>query len=129
MRKKNPYVTLLMFACVLGFGYAAYHYLYVERIHLSEKTVTLPADRIERLRVTVAEALSSEDTFDSLSGFTWREGTKRFRIDVALTEGAGVPLAKRLASRVNDLVMRGSDGYPAEVAFLVLGREIYHYVP
>ena len=128
-RRKNPYATFALLLFVLGFGYAAYYFLYVERIFVSKEEAAIPQAQLDRLRKTVDEGLSSEETYQGLAGFNWRGQTKRYRVDVNLADGATIPLAKRLAGKVNDLVQRASDGSPAEVSFLVLGREIYHYVP
>ncbi len=128
-RRKNPFATFLLFVVVMGFGYAAYHYLYVMRIYESHEVAAVPNAQVDKLKGALEESLSHEEAFDSVASFNWREQSRRFRVDVVLTESATVPLAKRLATRVNDIVVHASDGYPAEVSFLVLGREIYHYVP
>jgi hypothetical protein len=128
-RRHNPLRTLLLFVAVLGFGAAAYHYLWVERVFDHEEVVVIPQEQIDDLRKTVHEGLTTEESYVSIASFNWRGQTKRYRVDVTLVETADVRDAKRMAGKVSSLVQRASEGYPAEVSFLVLGREIYHYVP
>jgi hypothetical protein len=128
-RRRNPVANLVLFVFVLAFGWAAYHFIYEEQWFKSEEVAAVPADQIERLRRTVDEGLESEEGYGGLTSFNWRSQTKRYRVDVNLIEGTTVADAKRMAGRVNELVKRATQGSPAEVAFLVLGREIYHYVP
>jgi hypothetical protein len=119
--------VLLVF--VLAFGWASYHYIYVEKVFETKEQAVVPSDQLERVKRTVDEGLGNEEAYSAITAFNWRPQTKRYRVDVLLVEGSTVGDAKRMASRVNELVMRASDGSPAEVSFAVLGREIYHFVP
>jgi hypothetical protein len=128
-RRRNQVANLALLVFVLGFGWAAYHFIHEKQMFKSTEVVAVPADQIERLRRTVDEALQSEGAYNGLTAFNWRGQTKRYRVDVNLVEGSSMADAKRMAGRVNELVKRASDGSPAEVSLLVLGREVYHFVP
>lgn len=129
-RRKNPYVTLAMFLGLTGFGYASYHFIYVERVFAQESHDVPPTEELEKLRHAVNEALGADPCFRGITSFNWRESSKRYRIDVALEDGCATTEAKRLAKRVSEVVERASSGkHAAEVSLLVLGREVWHYVP
>ena len=128
-RRRNPIANLVLLVFVLAFGWASYHYIYVERVFETKEEVAVPSDQMERIRKTIDEGLESEEAYAGISAFNWRAQTKRYRMDVTLVEGSTVGDAKRIAGRVNELVMRASEGSPAEVSFHVLGRELYHFVP
>jgi len=128
-RRKNPVGTFFLFLAVAGFAGAAYKFLYVERILDHQTVYTAPAGEIDRLRTACEEALASEPCFVSIPTFNWRAQSKRYRIDVNMTDGCGIPDSKRIATRLSEFVKRSTDGYEAEVSCLILGREVYHYVP
>ena len=128
-RRKNPVGTLVLFLAVAGFAGAAYKYLYVERIFDHQTVYTPPASEIERLQAACEEALASDGCFLQITMFNWRDQSKRYRIDVMMPDGCGVPDAKRISTRLSELVKRSTDGYEAEVSCLILTREVYHYVP
>jgi hypothetical protein len=128
-RRRNQLANLVLLVFVLGFGWAAWHFIHEEKMFETKETVVIPAEQIERLRQTVDEGLQSEDAYAGVTAFNWRAQSKRYRVDVNMLEGASVNDAKRMAGRVNELVLRATQGSPAEVSFLVLGREVYHFVP
>ena len=129
-RRKNPLGTFFLFLAVAGFAGAAYKFLYVERIFDNETVFTPPASEIERLRVGVrGRPVRRTPCFVSISMFNWRDQSKRYRIDINMRDGCGIPDAKRMATRLSELVKRSTDGYEAEVSCLILTREVYHYVP
>ncbi len=128
-RRKNPYGTFVLFLAVAGFAGAAYKFLYVDRIFDHETVFTPPASEVERLRTACEEALSSDECFLGITAFNWRDQSKRYRIDITMPDGCGIPNSKKLAARLSDLVKRSTDGYEAEVSCLILGREVYHFVP
>jgi hypothetical protein len=128
-RRRNQVANLVLLVFVLAFGWAAYHFIHEKQMFKSTEVVSIPAEQIERLRRTVDEGLQGEDAYSGLTAFNWRGQTKRYRVDVNLVEGASVGDAKRMARRVNELVLRATEGSPAEVSLLILGREVYHYVP
>jgi hypothetical protein len=128
-RRKNPAVTFVLFLVVAGFGYAAYHFLWVEKVFASKEEVVVPAEQIDRLRQAVEEGLTEDPSFQAITSFNWRGQTKRYKVDVAVADGSTMTDAKRMARRVNELVERASDGSPAEVSVVLLGREIHHFTP
>ena len=128
-RRKNPLGTFFLVLAVAALAGAAYKFLYVERIFDNETVFTPPASEIERLRAACEESLSSDPCFVSISMFNWRDQSKRYRIDINMSDGCGIPDAKRMATRLSELVKRSTDGYEAEVSCLILTREVYHYVP
>jgi hypothetical protein len=129
-RRKNPWVTLAMLLGLVGFGTAAHHYINVVRLFDSENVAAPPAAEMDRLRTSVEEALAADECFGAITSFNWRETSKRYRVDVAMSEGCGSSQAKLLAKKVSDLIARASSGrYEAEVSLLILGREVHHYVP
>lgn len=128
-RRKNPYGTFVLFLAVAAFAGAAYKYLYVERIFDHQTVYTPPVSEIERLQTVCEEALKSEGCFLQITAFNWRDQSKRYRIDVMMADGCIVPDAKRISSRLSELVKRSTAGYEAEVSCLILTREVYHYVP
>ena len=129
-RRNNPVVTFAMFLGLVGFGYASYHFIYVERVFAQESHDVAPAEEMETIRHAVDDALVTDDCFGSISAFNWRDQSKRYRVDIAMNEGCGMADAKRMAKRVSELVQRASSSkYEAEVSLLVLGREVWHYVP
>lgn len=129
-RRNNPAVTFAMFLGLVGFGFASYHFIYVKGVFAQESTYVPPTDEMEKIRHAIEETLGSDECFGSISAFNWRESSKRYRVDVAMNEGCGMPEAKRLSKRVSEVAQRASSGkYEAEVSLLVLGREIWHYVP
>lgn len=128
-RRKNSLGTFFLFLVVAGFAGAAYKFLYVERIFDHTTVHTPPASEIDRLRTACEEALASEPCFVSIPMFNWRDQSKRYRIDINMSDGCGIPDSKKIATRLSELVKRSTDGYEAEVSCLILGREVYHYVP
>jgi len=129
-RRKNPVATLVMLVALLAFGWASWHYLVEEKI-LTRKgpAPAPPAAEIARLQRLCNEALEADECYDGISAFNWRENGSRYRVDVQIRDGCSRNDAKRLARRLSDIVERASDGYPAEVGVLVLGREVWHFVP
>jgi len=129
-RRNNPWVTFSMFVGLCGFGYAAYHVIYERKIFDNETVVAPPVSELERLRTAVDDALATDDCYAGITSFNWRENGKRYRIDVNMTESCGIAQAKALARRVSEVIQRASSGkYEAEVSLLILGREVWHYVP
>ena len=128
-RRRNPIANLVLLVFVLAFGWASYHYIYVKRSFETKEETVVPSEQVDKIRKTVDEGLEAEEAYGEITAFNWRAQTKRYRLDVTLAEGSTVGDAKRLAGRVNELVMRASDGAQAEVSFHVLGRELYHFVP
>lgn len=128
-RRKNPIATFVMFLAVAGFAAAAYKFLYVERIFDHQTVYTPPASELDRLRAACEEALASDECFLQITAFNWRDQSKRYRIDVSMPDGCGIPHAKKLSARLSELVKRSTDGYEAEVSCLILTREVYHFVP
>jgi hypothetical protein len=129
-RRKNPWVTLAMFTGLCGFGYAAYYGIYEKKLFENQTVVQPPVAEMERLRTAIDDAMGADECYAGITMFTWRETSKRYRIDVNMTESCGVPQAKALARRVSEVIERTSTGkYEAEVALLILGREVWHYVP
>lgn len=129
-RRKNPWVTLLMFLGLCGFGYGSYYFIYEKKVFDNETVIAPPASEMERLRTAVDDALSADECYAGITAFNWREQTKLYRIDVNLSESSTTPQAKALARRVSEVIQRASSGkYEAEVSLLILGREIWHYVP
>jgi len=129
-RRKNPWVTLLMFLGLCGFGYASYYFIYEQKIFDNKTVVAPPVAEMDRLRTAIDDAMSADDCYAGITSFNWREQSKRYRIDVNMTESCGIPQAKALAKKVSEVVERASSGnYEAEVSLLILGREVWHYVP
>lgn len=129
-RRNNPWVTFSMFLGLCGFGYTAY-YVIVEKKYFDSTTVIAPpVTELERLRTAVDDAMVADESYAGITSFNWRERDKRYRIDVNVAESCTVPQAKALARRVSEVIERASSGkYEAEVALLILGREIWHFVP
>ncbi len=128
-RRKNPFVTLVLLAVLGCAGWAAWHYLVEERVFANDNRPTPPVSEIERLRRLCHEALMSDDCYEGITSFNWRENGSRYRVDVQIRDGCSQQNARSIARRLSDLVERASDGYPAEVGVLVLGRELWHFVP
>ncbi len=128
-RRKNPLGTFVLFLAVAGFAGLAYKFLYVERIFDHQTVSQPPASEIERLRTACEDALAPDPCFVSISMFNWRDQSKRYRIDINMSDGCGISDSKKIATRLSELVKRSTDGYEAEVSCLILGREVYHYVP
>jgi len=129
-RRKNPYVTFAMLLGLIGFGWASYHFIYEVKVFAQESKDVPPNEEMDKLRHSVEDALSGDESFVNITSFNWRENGKRYRVDVTMPDGSGVSDAKRLARRVSEIVERASSGkYEAEVSLLILGREVWHYVP
>lgn len=129
-RRNNPYVTFAMFLALVGAGYASYHFLYEEKIFAQVSTTLPPNEDMVAVRHAVEQSLSSDECFVSITAFNWRDTSKRYRVDITMPDGCGTSEAKKLARRVSEVVERASSGkYEAEVSLLILGREVYHYVP
>src|SRR5947207_15145033 len=128
-RHKNPLMTLVLLMFLGGFGWASWHFLVEERVFANDSRPTPPASEIERLRRLCHEALLSDDCYDGITSFNWRENGSRYRVDVQIRDGCTQQHARAIARRLSELVERATDGYPAEVGVLVLGRELWHFVP
>lgn len=128
-RRKNPLGTVVLLLAVLGFGWASWHFFVEERIHDTREVPTPPAEEIEKLRVALADALSTEDGFEGITAFNWRQNSGRYRVDVAMRDGTTTTVARAIARRASDLVDRATQGIRAEVQVMVLNREVAHYVP
>jgi hypothetical protein len=129
-RRNNPIVTFLMFLGVCGFGYASYHYVIVEKIFASHEKPVPPDEEIARLRTLIEETMATDECFDHVTGFGWRPHSQRYRVDVEIRDGCSMEEAKRLATRVQSLVTRGTGGkHESEVGIIVLGRTLYISLP
>jgi hypothetical protein len=129
-RRNNPVVTFAMFLGLVGFGYASYHFIYVKGVFAQESHDMPPMEEMEKIRHAIEDTLGSDECFGSMSAFNWRETSKRYRVDISMNEGCSMAEAKRLSKRVSEIVQRASTNkYEAEVSMLVLGREVWHYVP
>lgn len=128
-RRNNPLGTLVLLTAVLGFGWASWHYFVEERIHDSKEVVVPPAEEIGRLRTSLSDALSVEEGFEGITAFNWRHNSGTYRIDLQMRDGTTQTVAKAIAKRASDLVERATQGTPAEVQVLVLGRDVAHYIP
>ena len=128
-RRKNPWATLVIFLGVCAFGWASWHYLHEKRLFASDRVATVPAAEMDRLRKLIDDALASDECYDGVVSFNWREQSSRYRIDITMRDGCDKNRSKDLVSKVVAIVARAADGADAEVSCLVLGREVYHYVP
>ena len=128
-RHKNPWATFVIFLCVVGFAWASWHFLHEKKLFRSEHVATQPPAEIERLKKLLTDTLADDECFDGLASFNWRDNSHRYRIDILMRDGCEKERAKMLVRRVADLVKRATDGIESEVSCLVLGREVYHYVP
>jgi hypothetical protein len=128
-RKNNPIATFVMFLAVAGFGWASWHFFVEKRIQDTGVAPPPPASEIDRLRALTAEALTGDECFESVTAFNWREQSGRYRVDINIRDGCSNAAARSLARRTSDVVQRATDGRPAEVAVLILGREVWHFVP
>ncbi len=119
-----------MFVGLMAFGYASYHFIYEKRVFAQESSYVPPAEEMETIRLAINESLGADECFSSITAFNWRESSKRYRVDVTMNDGCDRTEAKRLAKRVSELVQRASSSkFEAEVSLLILGREVWHYVP
>ena len=129
-RRNNPYVTFLLFLGVCGFGYAAWHFVTVEKIFEKKVVETPPAAEIEKIRASLEESLASDECFDFVGGIGWRPQSQRFRIVVGIRDGCGLGAAQRVGSRAQQIVDRVTDGrHEAEIDLQVLGKSVYLSLP
>ncbi len=128
-RRKSPLGTLVMFAAVLGFGWASWHYFVEERIHDKKEVPTPPADEVERLKGLLADGLAVEDGFLGITSFNWRQQSGYYRVDLNMRDGTTQTVAKAIAKRASDLIERATQGIPAHVQVFVLGRDVAQHIP
>ena len=129
-RRNNPFVTFLMFLGVCALGYAAYHFVVVERIFDKKALATPPVEEVDRIRAVLVEGLSPDDCFGGVTGLGWRPNSQRFRVVVDIRDGCGKAAAQSLAARAQQLVERATDGkHEAEVQIMMLGQELYLSLP
>jgi hypothetical protein len=129
MRRKNPAVTLALFLAVMGFGYAAYQFLVVEKVFAKADLPPPPRDEVERIKAAVEEALASDSCFVSVTAINWRPNASNYRIDVQMVDGCEKKEAQRITARVSEIVRRATNGLDTEVWVYALGREVYHRLP
>ena len=128
-RRNNPWATLVIFLGVVGFAWASWHYLHEKKILSVEHVSTPPAAEMEKLRKLVEDTMGEDECFDGILSFNWRDTSNRYRIDIAMRDGCEKERAKKLVGKVASIVSRATDGIDSEISCLVLGREVYHYVP
>ena len=114
---------------VLGFGYAAYHFLYEEKVFAKSDVPPPPREQVEAMKTQIEQALQGDGCFAGISSINWRPNAGNYRIDVQMLDGCGKGDAQRIVARVVDLVRRSTDGVECEVWTYALGREIYHRLP
>ena len=127
-RRKNPLATFVMFVAVLGFGWAAYHFVYEEQIFKSTEAAIPPAEKMNNVRNALEQSLADKDCFQSITLFEWHERQGYYRIDLTVLDGCRDE-AKSIAARSLDVVRRASGGSDARIFIYILGQEVYHLVP
>jgi hypothetical protein len=127
-RRKNPGVTLVMFLLLLAAGWAAYHYLYVERVFDSKGGQEPRADHHENVRRAIEEAMGEDSCFLRITGLAWRQQEFRWRVDVDVQDGCR-DRAKSIAQRVHDVVKNASGGNEANIFVYAVGQEVGRLVP
>ena len=128
-RHHNPVGTFVLFLAVVSFGWASWHFFVEKRIQDTGVTPPPPASEIDKLRQITSEALAGDECFDAVVAFNWREQSGRYRVDIQIRDGCSQGAAHSLARRASDVIERASDGKRAEVAVLILGREVWKFVP
>jgi hypothetical protein len=129
-RRNNPFVTFLMFLAVCALGYAAYHFVVVEKVFEKKAVDKPPDEEIDRITAVLQEGLAADDCFDGELRIGWRPNSQRFRVVVEVRDGCGKEAAQRLGARAQQLVDRATDGkHEAEVAIMLLGQQLYLSLP
>jgi hypothetical protein len=129
MRRKNSAVTFLLFVGVLAFGYAAYHFIYEEKVFARSDAPPPPREQVEEMKTQIDQSLSSEGCYVGIQAINWRPNAANYRVDVQMADGCSKGDARRIAERVAELVKRASKGVESEVWVYVLGRDVYHQLP
>ncbi len=126
-RRKNPWTTFVMFLGVCGMAWAAYHYLYVERIFQSAPPDAPAEGKTLAVKEAIERAFADDPCFQGVSSILWRDHEGLWRIDISLGDGCREE-AKRIAAAVADVVRRASDGQRANVFCYILGAEVHHLI-
>jgi hypothetical protein len=127
-RRRNPYVTFVMFLGLLAFVGASYQFLWVEKIWESSEANTPLASAANDARAAVERALADEPCFRGITNWVWRSNESFWRVDVDLGDNCRED-AKRIARHVADVVRRATGGQEACVFCYILGAEVYHLLP
>ena len=129
-RRHSTSGTLVLLVFVLGFAWASYHFIVEKRVFANDSHPAPPASEIEHLRGLCDEALARDEWYDGIASFNWRQTDSRYRVDVHVRDGCPSATYRAMAKKLSGMVERGTDGgHAAEVGVLMLGREVYHYVP
>jgi hypothetical protein len=129
-RRHNPFVTFLLFLAVCGGGYAAYHFIVVEKVFEGGEAPAPPTEVMARVRTLVEESVAREDEVNAVTGFGWRPRSSCYRVELEVRDGTGTEVLQHLGKRVSEVVERATRGQAhAEVAMNALGRQVYTYVP
>ena len=127
-RRKNPGTTFVMFLVLVAAGWAAYKYLYVDRV-FDTKVVEGPAEgKEQQIRAAIVEAFSDDPCFNEVSNMGWRGQEFRWRVDVNIPDTCR-DQARTFAKRVADVVRSASGGADANVFVYAVGQEVARYVP
>ena len=130
MRRKNSSVTIVLFFAALAFGYAAYHFLYEEKVFAKTEVPPPPREEVEAMKAQIEQSLSSENCFIAIQAINWRPNAGIYRVDVQMADGGcSKGDARRIAERTAELVKRATQGVRSEVWIYVLGREVFHILP
>jgi hypothetical protein len=127
-RRKSPGVTLFLFVCLIGAGWAAYKYLYVERVFASDEVEAPSSAKETEVRRAIEAAVSDDSCVLGLTNLAWRAQEFRWRVDVDVGDICR-DRAKGIAQRVHDIVGAVTGGDQANVFVYAVGQEVARLVP
>jgi len=102
-RTNPPLKSFVLFLLVLGCGYAAYHYVYVERIFEHRPKVYVAKDKLDEVRQAILKEYAQDDCLIELGNVLYRARERRYRVDITVDDGCQ-DHAKEMCHEISDLV-------------------------